>query len=508
MSRVKSVRLILALLVAALLPVLAGCGSGSDVGAAADVVPADVFVYASVDTDFDGDGWAALEEFAARFPGGDNLLQSLAEDVNSAEDDIDFEADVKPALGDEVALVLLDAPETPQLSSPTEELYYGPSEFVVLLQPDDDAAFQRLLDKSDEPPVTDEVDGWTVVAENQESLDRFREGLDGPRLDSSENFERAMEDLEDGALARVFVNGDELAKTYSVDPNTAAQLEALIPGGRMPSFGMTFDVEADSARIDGRAVFDGENPFATESYSADLPEKVPGDVLAYVSFNDLESAFSEYRDVAAEANPDAERQLGQAEGLLGLSLEEDVLPLLSGEGAIYVRQGAIIPEVTLVTEIEDDAEAEALATLDKIVTFAANFEPSLRGVKNVEIDGVEAREVPVAPTMSLYYAAFDGLLVVTSSQEGIVALREEGERLSDSEAFDDALDAAGVPDETQGFGYVDIKRVAPLFLGFAAVSDAELDPETHGYLEPLESLVFYGEQDDDTAAFTFFVGVE
>ena len=83
MSRVKSVRFIPVLLVAALLPVLAGCGSGSDVGGAADVVPADVFVYASVDTDFDGDGWAALEEFAARFPDGDNLLQSLADEVNS-----------------------------------------------------------------------------------------------------------------------------------------------------------------------------------------------------------------------------------------------------------------------------------------------------------------------------------------------------------------------------------------------------------------------------------------
>ncbi len=376
----------------------------------------------------------------------------------------------------------------------------------MLLQPEDEAAFQRLLETSDEPPVTDEIDGWTVVAENQETLDRFS-SLDGARLDSSEDFERAMEDLEDGALARVFVNGDKLAEAYQDDPS-AAQLEALLPGGGMPSFGMTFGFEADSARIDGRAVFDGENPFATESYSADLPEKVPGDVLAYVSFNDLESAFSEYRDVAAEANPDAERQLGQAEGLLGLSLEEDVLPLFSGEGAIYVRQGAIIPEVTLVTEIEDDAEAEALATLDKIVTFAANFEPSFRGVKNVEIDGVEAREVPVAPTMSLYYAAFDGLLVVTSSQEGIVALREEDDRLSDSEAFDDALDAAGVPDETQGFGYVDIKRVAPLFLGFAATGDAELDPETRGYLDPLESLVFYGEQDDETSGFTFFVGVE
>jgi hypothetical protein len=501
MSRVKSVRLIPALLVAALLPVLAGCGSGSDVGGAADVVPADVFVYASVDTDFDGDGWAALEEFAARFPEGDNLLQSLADEVS--EEDLDFEADVKPALGPEVAFVVLDAPAPTDTLDPLAE--GSPESFVLLLQPDDDAAFQRLLEKSDEPPVTDEVDGWTVVAEDQESLDSFRGGLDGPRLDSSEDFERAMEDLESSALARVFVNGEKLGAAYQGDPS-AAQLEAILPGGRMPSFGMAIGVESDSARIDGRAVFAGENPFATEPYDAELPEEVPGDVLAYVSFNDLESAFSAFRDAAAESDPEAERQLGMAEAFLGVSLEEDVLPLLAGEGAVYLRQGAIIPEVTLVTEIED--EAEAMATLDQIVQFAGGFEPRLRSPKTVEIDGVEARELPVAPPMSLYYAAFDGLLVVTSSQEGIAALREESDRLSDSEAFDDALDAAGVPGETQGFGYVDLQRAVPLLMGYAAVGDAPLDAEAQGYLDPLQSLVFYGDSDDETASFTLFVGVE
>jgi hypothetical protein len=493
------VRFIPVLLVAALLPVLAGCGSGSDVGAAADVVPADVFVYASVDTDFDGDGWAALEEFAARFPNGENLLQSLADEVNSGEEGIDFEADVKPALGDEVAFVVLDAPAEDTLAEGTSE------SFVLLLQPDDDAAFQRLLEKSDEPPVTDEVDGWTVVAETQESLDSFLERLDGPRLDGSEDFERAMEDLDDGALARVFVNGAKLSEAYEADPSAAPPVDALLPGGELPSFGMAFDVESDSARIDGRAVFAGENPYATESYSADLPEKVPGDVLAYVSFNDLETAFSRFRDVAAETDPEAERQLGMAEGLLGVSLEEDVLPLLSGEGALYLRAGAPIPEVTLVTEIED--EENALETLDKIVESAGGFEPRLRNPTTVEIDGVEARELPIDPPVSLYYAAFDGLLVVTSSQEGIAALREESDRLSDSEAFDDALDAAGVPGETQGFGYVDLQRAVPLFLGFAEAGDAATD-EARGYLEPLQSLVFYGDQDDETASFTLFLGVE
>jgi Protein of unknown function (DUF3352) len=232
-------------------------------------------------------------------------------------------------------------------------------------------------------------------------------------------------------------------------------------------------------------------------------------VLAYLSFNDLESAFSAFRDAAAEGDPEAERQLGQAEAFLGLSLEEDVLPLLSGEGAVYVRQGAIIPEVTLVTEIED--EDEAMATLDQIVQFAGGFEPRLQNPKTVEIDGVEARELPVAPPgappMSVYYAAFDGLLVVTTSQEGIAGLRDESDRLSDSEAFDDALDAAGVPDETHGFGYVDLEKAVPLFLGFAEAGDAATG-EARAYVDPLQSLVFYGDQDEETASFTLFVGVE
>ena len=110
--------------------------------------------------------------------------------------------------------------------------------------------------------------------------------------------------------------------------------------------------------------------------------------------------------------------------------------------------------------------------------------------------------------MSLYYAAFDGLLVLTTSQEGIVALRQESDRLSDSEAFDDALDEAGVPDETQGFGYLNLESIVPLVLAFQGVAAEEIEPEAQAYFDPLESLVFYGDQDDDTASFTLFLGVE
>ena len=494
-------RFIPVLLVAALLPVLAGCGSGSDVGAAADVVPADVFVYASVDTDFDGDGWAALEEFAAKFPGGDNLLQSLADDQLGSEEGIDFEADVKPALGDEVAVVVLDAPAEDPLAESTSE------SFVLLLQPEDDAAFQRLLEKSDEPPVTDEVDGWTVVAEDQESLDSFRAALDGPRLDGSEDFERAMEDLDDGALARVFVNGAKLSEAYEAESSEKPPVDALLPGGELPSFGMAFDVESDSARIDGRAVFADENPFATDSYSADLPEKVPGDVLAYVSFNDLESAFSRFRDVAAETNPEAEHQLGMAEALLGVSLEEDVFPLLSGEGALYLRAGAPIPEVTLVTEIEDEDERPRHARQDRAVRRrlrAAAAEPEDRRDRR--------RRGPRAPDCSAGVALLRRLRRATRRHELAgghrraapgqrPALRQRGVRRRARPRGRTRRDA--------GLRLPRPREHRPARPGFQAVAaERRSSRGARPIFDPLQSLVFYGDQDDDTASFTLFLGVE
>jgi hypothetical protein len=380
-----------------------------------------------------------------------------------------------------------------------------------MTQPEDEEAHRRLLDEGDEPAASREVDGWQVVAEDEAMLDRFDAARDGPALADSDVFAEAMDGLEDEALVSLFLDPETIAGAAGAagaETETEA-LDAFYPGGAAPAVGATLAAEDEGARADARLVYSEDvegAPLASEPYEAELTGRIPGDVLAYVSFNDLESAFSAFRDAAAESDPEAERQLGMAEAFLGVSLEEDVLPLLAGEGAVYLRQGAIIPEVTLVTEIED--EAEAMATLDQIVQFAGGFEPRLRSPKTVEIDGVEARELPVAPPMSLYYAAFDGLLVVTSSQEGIAALREESDRLSDSEAFDDALDAAGVPGETQGFGYVDLQRAVPLLMGYAAVGDAPLDAEAQGYLDPLQSLVFYGDSDDETASFTLFVGVE
>jgi hypothetical protein len=123
------------------------------------------------------------------------------------------------------------------------------------------------------------------------------------------------------------------------------------------------------------------------------------------------------------------------------------------------------------------------------------------------VDGVEARVLDVSPQAEILYAAFDGLLVVTSSREGIADLRSDEARLADDESFREATDRAGVPDETTGLGYVDLGEALPFVLGYAAAADADVD-EARPYLDPLDSLVLYGDEDDGTASFTLFLGVD
>jgi tetratricopeptide (TPR) repeat protein len=495
---VKRVRLFFALSTAVAVLLVAGCGGSGSPGGAAEVVPADAAFYAVLDTDFDGGQWDAVQELAAKFPGGEDLLGRIVREIESESgEDLDFEQDVDPALGPEVAIVVL-------VSEPGSD---EPETVVVLTQPDDEAALQRLLERGDEPAVSRAVDDWHAISDDEAALDRYETALEGERLADSERFEDAMDGLDEDVLVSFYGDLQRAQEAAEAEGGQPDPLEALFPGGEAPVLGGTARAEEEGARLNGQLVYSGDvedTPFSSEPYDAELPERVPGDALAYISFNNLERAISAYRDAIAEADPDLESQLGMGEAFLGVSLEEDIAPLFAGEGAVYVRRGALIPEVTLVTQVED--EEQAVATLDDVVAGIGAF-VGLGDPERRDVDGVEVREVPISPPFSLSYAAFDGLLVVTTSADGIADLRADEDRLADDEAYEEALDRAGVPGETSGFAYVDLEEALPLLFGYAEAGLGETS-EARQYTEPLTSLVYWGEQDGSTQSFSVFVGIE
>jgi hypothetical protein len=485
MNDVRSFALLL-VLVAAL---AAGCGEEAASGPeGASVAPASAQLFVSIDSDSSSDQWKQAGALLDKFPGGDKLIASALGQLS--KEGLDFQQDVEPALGPETDIVGLD------LS--------GEGEFVGLTQPDDAEKLRELLAKGDQPLVSREIDGWTAFAETDTVLDKFDAARKEGTLADLSDYQDAIGEVNQDGLVRLYLNGNGLAEAIAKQQGaSASQFDTFFPGGQIPSFAVSVTAEENGARVEGASMSPDETTFGADNFEAELPEKVPAGVLLYANGNDLEQVFSRARDLLAEQDPQFDQDLARIEAQIGVSLDEDVFPLFSGETAIYVRPSLLIPEVTLVTHVDD--EDAAMATVNKLATAIGQYVPAAQRVIDVDISGVQAKQLPLSGPVSLYWAAFDGHLVLTTSRVGIADLKSGDNRLADDEGFKSALEQADMPDETTGFVYVNLHDAISSLLGLGGAS---VPSDVRANLEPLDSLVFYGSKDGKTLRFAGFLSVD
>ena len=496
MSRLIRVRLraLGVALVTVLAVFAAGCGGGgssASTAAGADVAPASAPVFLSVNTDFESDQITTFRTLLDKFPGSDGLLRMALAELE--QEDVDFERDVKPALGPELDIVLLDLGQGGETPNP---------EVVALLQPNDPAKLDALLEKDTDgtPTVKEEVDGWTVLAESQASIDRFKEMRSGGTLADSGRFADAMEGLPDDALARAYVNADAIVKSYQETgaPLSAQVFDQLFPNG-VPSVGATVSAEEGGLRLQAT----GKTTQPTDTFEASLPDELPAGALAYVGFNNLAKGVRESLKSAGEANDQFDQQLGQIELVLGLSIDRDVLPLFEQEGAIAVypaASGSGFPGIQLVMEVDD--QEQAVGTIDKVLARAAQFLPGIPTPRSIDIGGVKAKAVEYQGT-TIIYAGFDGKLVITNAADTIEAMQGGGEKLSDDQTYANAQENADVPGETSGIFYVNLNSAFDV-----VQSLSEHPPQVQENVEPLDSFLLYSTADDGRVTVSGFLAIE
>ena len=488
MSTVLKVRrLRFAVPVAVLLAVLlAGCGGGSGVGSSqgggppdsSSLVPAGAPAYLYLNSDTGGSQWQTLDSLSKKFPNRQQLLAQLQSSLQ--KQGIDWNTDVKPALGPEIGLgVLVLGPAT---------------QAVGLTQPKDEAKFEALIKKLDASDPTSgatlvqKVGDWTAISNKQSSIDAAKQANDGTSLADDSTFQSAMSELPDDALAKVYVDGAALANA----------LKQTAQGGSFSTFAGVPDWAAASlqAKDDGlalTAISKGQNQASLPSYKASLLDEIPSGALVCISFSSTEDSI---RQLAA--NPAVQSYLGQIESALGVTLEQ-VAALFGGEGAIYVRAGTPLPEVTIV--LNQSNPAAALATVDKLARSV-----SKGNVQTTVVDGVPARRVQVSQ-FSVYYALLGSKLVITDSPTGISGLKDGGQKLSDDQVFKDAKSAAGMPDETKGFVYVNVKDTAPMVEGLSALGGSGIPPDVSANLEHVRSFLAYGSGSGDENRFDAFLEI-
>jgi Protein of unknown function (DUF3352) len=473
----------------------AGCGGGSKSGAgslgAATIVPASAPVYFSIDTSLSSDQWKSLDSLLGKFPGKDKLLTQLRQSLES-DTKVSWKTDIKPALGPELDVAVLD------LEAGTD--------VVGFLQPKDEDAFNRFVQKTnaEAKKPTDKVyvldyKGWKVVADSRAKLDRFKQdAASGGTLADDATFKDATGALSDQALVKVFANGPQVAdRLRQVYP----QLASVTGTTRLDWASAELVSKDDGLALNGNLETTGSKSKA-KPYEAKLLGEVPSGALLYASFRGNGQTQAQLQKALRSGTGTLPPQ-----ALPLLRLLQRLAPLFANENALYVRTGtaAFIPEVTLVTQPK--STSQGVARVDKLVAaLGSNLGVPLHP-RPVTVTGARFKELNLG-NVSLYYGAIGGKVVLTDSQRGVSDLQGGGSKLKDDSTFKDAKKAAGLPDSTNGFVYVDLKDAIPLLEGLVQLGGAQAPSEVSDNLRPLQSFTAWSTRDGDATKFTLFLEIK
>src|SRR5262245_37076870 len=458
------IRLRLAALVA-LAFVLAGCGAKTEAPSSAppggDFAPASTVVFVTGVTDPDSSQWQKADELLGRFPGREKLLASFRKEL--AEDGLSWEQDVKPALGDELSLALLSYEDADH-------------NYVFFTKPKDEAKFTKLLESGDvqDRQFHRKLDGWTVFADNEMALDNFAAArASGNSLSDEGAFKDAMSGVPDDAALRGYVAAEPLYAL--IEKEAARDQDTQAFKSFSDSFGQLKYVSfSSSAQDDGLAVqaaYKSSKSMDIGGYASELDDTLPAGALVYLSFGDLEQFLDQALKTAGKESPEFGKQLRQVQQALGLSLEDDVLPLFSKEGAIAVYNASeSVPDVLFALRVDDEDKATQL--IDRLGAMAGLADIDVRPVS---IQGAQGKVFSYPEDdLTINAVVGDGKVLVSNTRGRIAAALGEGKKLSDDGDYREALDASSAADETSGFVYANLKLTISAVFGLLdAVSESD-----------------------------------
>jgi Protein of unknown function (DUF3352) len=474
----------------AMLVLAAGCG-GADVGAGeasgAELLKPGALVYWETESDPESDQWQQVEELIMRFPDGERLIAEARKELES-ETEITWE-DVEEALGGQTGFAV-----------------YARSmadvQFVAVMNPNDPEKTMALVERAnkeepEDPLIARRVDDYVVFSDKESSIDAALKGEDGQSLADDEEFKAGLEELPEDSLSRLYVDAAGALQAFGGADAESAQAFRMLGLDDIDFFAAWAKARDDGAELAGVLRGEGADKLlgAGEPYTSKLLELVPADAFAFTSFqgSGATEQFEALRD-----NPLYRMALGDIEQELGVKLD-DLIGLFDGEVAFYAAPGAPIPALTLL--LDSDDPAQALQTAKRLLT-------TLAGRTGGEVTEDGDVTTAVFEGFSINLAVVESTLVVTTTKNAIEDLQTSGDKLGDSDRYKDALGAAGVPDEYTALLYIDLEEAVRLVLSYAESSGEVIPPEVSRNLEPLRSLVGYGEKDGNLGKSLVFVEIE
>jgi hypothetical protein len=499
-----------------------GCGgSGDDSSDGTDpasVAPPQVPVFIDFTVRPEGETKQNLDALAKELAGVDNLGELIVTELeNSASDDgeeLDFEAEVEPWLGDRGGLFLQDYEES-------DFEGYG-----VAFQTSDEGASKDFIDKqlesNDEPAeegsyegvdfaveaddgtTVGVFDGLVVLAEDEDIFKAMVDASDGENLGGESTYTSAVADVPEQSAADVYVDigalieeaGGEIDSdtevfldSLGIEPDEATAVASLVPG-------------SGQIEIDLSTNLSGDKP--PSGNASELLGSLPATSVAAFASAEFGKRFDEAIDrIDEQGIPDEvpPHQLKKTLKQAGVDLESiassigDVGAYLTGNSESSLG-GAVV--------FETDSAEEAKNTVSNLGLFVRSTgTPGITKI-NEGASGFSIRSPELGRQPVVVVAKGSRMAIGYGLAPTLTAFQESGKTLSDAPAYGDALDALG---DTPIAAFVTGPSALNLATALVPAGDEGFE-EAKPYLQRIEYLALGTEASGDLATAKLIVGLK
>jgi hypothetical protein len=466
------VRRLAAAAVALAAAVAAGCGgSGGDksLPAGAAKAPADAVAFVSLKADRGSAQWKQALALAARFP----ALAARLDELHRYQD----------AVGRELDLVWLDFAN-------------GGEDVVALTKPRNLARLKTAVDPNG-ATYSELSDGWVAVADTRSLLRRYERAAGGDTLDGDKAFEDGFGKLAGSDAVRAWLRGSAVQAAL----DRALVREGAAPrvshgAGDLRSLAASAKAESVGIRLDAFALLD-PTPNAT-TFEPTLPSSFPAGALLYVSAAGVDAPTRLILRMVGDSKPDFDRQLAQVEGVLGITLQGDVYPLLKRESAVALYPGRT-PSLLYMLAVPDEGKADSLVRrIAAVAQLSGDFrvEAATVGGTSVQMLTMKGSNVTVIAGV-----ANKRLFVTNSRTLAEQAVHGPASSLADEERFREARQRARLPSKVTALAYGDVQRGLQLLRG-------AVPPGTAANAKPFERALLYLVPDEDGLRLAGFTAIE
>jgi hypothetical protein len=462
--RLRSLAALFACLAAVAVAFVApGCGSDSGSSSAGKVfayVPANTPFAVELDTD-GGDGqYKALNGIIDRFPGADTIRALIKSKLTMGVQGVDFDKDIKPLLGNPA---VISATDVGSFLSPSSD-----AGFVAALQVSDTGALDDLIKKT-HAQKRGEVSGATVYQEadtyfgvnddvvvlsgSRDQLEQALRRADGGDHLSSDDFEAGLSGLPKEALARVYVNVQDLL-SQSEGARAARRIEWV---NSLRTLGLTITAQEKSIDVDFNAVTKGDLseedlPLPSGDEAAQVIQR-PGEIGVGLRNPSHLVSFIESALQAVSPKTFGEFQQGKAAiaAKLGLDIDKDVVAQLTGNLSVSFNLSG---DFAARAKVKDPATFTK--TVDKIAKALPQLGSTL-GVESVRPSG-DLYQVRLSGGSDFFFGMAGDSLVVGSD-----AARAHAIARAQPQSVEGAKGSLVVRADAEGLARQLIAKIAPQF---------------------------------------------